>query len=162
MRGRGVWNAVRLLLSDEMDQLDRTLESIVRGWVASNAANRATVRIEPANGGGPPSIEVVPHNPAAITITLWVADDGEHVAFRIGGGSWWADHVVLDPPSVGELLSAVAAARAGEAVRRVRGQVVARRGYVELAPGQRLTYGQLGIMALIPGFAWEPVIYRAY
>src|SRR5690349_13705287 len=87
VRGHGVWNAVRLLLSDEMDQLDRTLESIVRSWVASNAANRATVRIEPANGGGPPSIEVVPHNPAAITITLWVADDGEHVAFRIGGGS---------------------------------------------------------------------------
>ena len=146
----------------EMDPLDRALEGIVREWVAYNAADRATVRVKPAKRGGPPSIEVTPRNPAAITTTLWVADDGAHVAFWIGGGSWWADHVALDREAVGDLLSAVSAARAGEEVRRVRGRVVARRGYVELAPEHRLTCGELSILALIPGIKWEPVVYQPY
>lgn len=146
----------------EMDRLDRELESIVRDWVTANAADRATVRIKPAQRGGPPSIEVAPRNPAAIPITLWVADDGDHVAFRIGGGSWWPDAVALDRTAIASLLAAVSAARAGEAVRRVRGRVVARKGYVDLEPEGRLTYGQLGIMALAPGLKWRPVHYEPY
>ena len=146
----------------EMDPLDSRLDSIVREWVASNAADRATVRLSPAKRGGPPAVEVTPRNPAAITLRLWVADDGAHVAFSIGGGSWWSDHVALEQQSIGDLLSAVVAARAGEAVRRVQGRVVARKGYVDLAPDNRLQYGQLNIMALIPGIAWEPVVYQPY
>jgi hypothetical protein len=146
----------------QMDPLDHTLETIVREWVASNAADRATVRVKTAKRGGPPSIEVMPRNAAAITTTLWVADDGAHVAFWIGGGSSWADHVALDRESVGELLSAVIAARAGEEVRRVRGRVVARKGYVELAPERRLTYGELSVLALLPGIKWERVVYQPY
>jgi hypothetical protein len=145
-----------------MDSLDSRLESIVRDWMASNATDRATVRLSPAKRGGPPAVEVAPRNPAAMKLLLWVADDGAHVAFSIGGGSWWADHVALEQKSIGELLSAVVAGRAGEAVRRVRGRVVARKGYVDLAPDHRLQYGQLSIMALIPGIAWEPVVYQPY
>ena len=146
----------------EMEPSDQTLESIIREWVASNAAGRANVRVKPSTRGGPPSIEVKPLNPAAITITLWVADDGTHVAFWIGGGSSWPDHVALESESVGELLSAVTAARAGEEIRRVGGRVVARKGYVELAPERRLTYGEISILALVPGIKWEPVVYQAY
>ena len=146
----------------EMEPSDRELESIIREWVASNAADKASVRVKPATRGGPPSIEVKPRNPAAITIRLWVADDGAHVAFWIGAGSTWADHVELDRESIGELLSAVAGARAGEEVRRVRGEIVARKGYVELAPGRRLTYGELAMLKLVPGLEWESIVYQAY
>ena len=146
----------------DMHDLDHTLESIIRDWVASNAADKASVRVKPATRGGPPSIEVKPNNPAAITITLWVADDGAHVAFWIGAGSEWPDHVPLERESIGELLSAVAAARAGEEVRRVRGEIVARKGFVELAPGRRLTYGELAMLKLVPGLKWESIVYQAY
>jgi hypothetical protein len=146
----------------EMDPLDRTLESIVREWVASNAPDRATVRVNPAKPGGPPSIEVTPRNPAAIKTTLWVADDGGRIGFWIGGGSEWPDHVRLERESIGELLSAVAAARAGEEVRRARGQVIARNGYVQLAPDRRLTYRDNWILQFVPGLKWEQVVYQAY
>jgi hypothetical protein len=146
----------------DMHPLDHTLESIIREWVASNAADKASIRVKPATRGGSPSIEVKPHNPAAITITLWVADDGAHVAFWMGAGSSWPDQVALERESIGELLLAVAAARAGEEVRRVRGEIVARKGYVELAPGRRLTYGELAMLKLLPGLKWEQLVYQPY
>lgn len=142
--------------------LDHMLETIIREWVASNAADKASVRVKPATRGGPPSFEVKPHNPSAITITLWVADDGDHVAFWIGAGSWWPDQVALERESIGELLSAVAAARASEEVRRVRGEIVARKGYVELPQGRRLTYGELAMLKLLPWLKWELIVYQAY
>jgi hypothetical protein len=146
----------------DMHPLDYTLESIIREWVASNAADKASVSVKPTTRGGPPAFEVKPHNPAAITITLWVADDGAHVAFWIGAGSAWPDQVALEGESIGELLSAVAAARAGEEVRRVHGEIVARKGCVELAPRRRLTYGELGMLKLVPGLKWESIVYQSY
>ena len=146
----------------DMHPLDHTLESIIREWVASNAADKASIRVKPGTRGGPPSFEIKPHNPAAIPITLWVADDGAHVAFWIGAGSMWADHVALERESIGELLSAVVAARAGEEVRRARGEIVARKGYVELAPGRRLVYGELAMLKLVPGLKWEQLVYQPY
>jgi hypothetical protein len=145
-----------------MDDLDQTLENIVREWVASDAQGRADIVVKPATRGGPAAFEVQPRNPAALRITVWVADDGAHMAFSIGGGSWWPDCVPLERESVREVLSAVAAARAGEAVRRLGSRIVARRGYVELGPERRLTYGQLNPFSLVPGLKWQPVVYQPY
>jgi hypothetical protein len=145
-----------------MNSLDQTLENIVRDWLASNATGRADMTVRPATRGGPPAFEVQPRNTAALPITVWVADDGAHVAFSIGGGSWWPDHVALEKESVREVLSAVFAAQAGEEVRRVRGRIVARRGYVELGPGRQLTYREMGLFAVLPGFKWESIVYQAY
>jgi hypothetical protein len=145
-----------------MDDLDQTLENIVRDWVASDAQGRADIVVNPAARGGPATVEVQPRNPAALRIALWVADDGAHIGFSIGGGSWWADHVPLERESVREVLSAVAEARAGEAVRRLGGRIIARRGYIELGLERRLKYGQLNPLSIVPGLRWEPVVYQPY
>jgi hypothetical protein len=145
-----------------MDGLDQRLEDMIREWIVSDARGLADVLVKPATIGGPPALEVRPRNAGALTITLWVADDGAHIGFGIGGGSWWADHVPLKEESVRELLSAVAAARAGEEVRRLGRRIVARRGYVELASKRRLTYREISVFALLPGLRWEPLIYEPY
>ncbi len=146
-----------------MHPLDETLERILREWVESDAAGRADIEVEPAAPEeSPPRFKVKPRSSAALPITLWVADDGAHIGFSIGGGSWWSDHIVLDRKSVRELLGTVAAGRAGEEVRRVGGCIVARRGYVELGPEHRLTYGQLSPFAWLPGLKWERIVYQPY
>ena len=145
-----------------MDPLDETLERIVRDWVESEAAGRADIEVKPATPGGPPAFTVRPRSSAALPITLWVADDGAHIGFSIGGGSWWSDHVVLDRESVRELLGTVAGGRAGEEVRRVGGRILARRGFVELAPERCLTYGQISLFAWLPGLKWDRIVYQPY
>jgi hypothetical protein len=145
-----------------MDHIEQTLENIVREWVASDVQGRADIIVKPATRGGPATFEVHPRNPAALRISMSVADDGAHMAFAIGGGSWWPDYVPLERESVREVLSAVAKARAGEAVRRLGSRIVARRGYIELGPERRLRYGQLNPFSLVPGLKWEPIVYQPY
>lgn len=145
-----------------LDTLDQTLERIIRDWIATEASSRADLAVRPERRGGPPSFEVIPRNPAALPITLWVADDGAHIAFSIGGGSWWADHIALETAAVREVLSAIGSAHAGEEVRRVGHYIIGRKGYVDLAPGRRLQYNRIGFFSLIPGIPWTPVHYEPY
>lgn len=145
-----------------LNTLDQTLERIIRDWIASEAFDRADLAVKSESRGGPPSFEVIPRNPSALSITLWVADDGAHVAFSIGGGSWWADHIALEGTAVREVLSAIGSAHAGEEVRRIGRYIIGRKGYVELAPGRRLEYSRAGIFSLIPGIPWTQVHYEPY
>lgn len=145
-----------------LETLDRTLERIIRDWIATEAAGRADLAVRPERRGGPPSFEVFPRNPAALPITLWVADDGAHVAFSIGGGSWWADHIALETAAVREVLSAISSGHAGEEVRCIGRYIIGRRGYVDLVSGQRLQYSQTGFFSLFPGIKWTPINYEPY
>ncbi len=145
-----------------MDASDTELERIVRDWVASEVPERADVILRPESRGGPAAFEVRPRNRAALSIILWVADHAEHVAFSIGEHSWWDSAVPLEDEPIREVLSAVAAADAGEEIRQVGGYILARRGYVNLNRGGRLTYGQLNPFSIIPGLKWSPIAYEPY
>src|SRR5262249_7897267 len=81
---------------------DSMLESIVKEWAASRPVQ---VLVLSETKGGPQSLLVTPRKGGAVSMKLWVADDGKHVACPIGGGSWWDQAVPLERPSVLELLS---------------------------------------------------------
>ncbi|MDP3859862.1 MAG: hypothetical protein Q8Q73_19040 [Stagnimonas sp.] len=138
-----------------MDVSDQLLEQVVREWAASQ---RVTVSVVGATTGGPQRVDLRPTNPASIPMRLWVADDGQHAAISIGVGSWWDRAVPLDKQSITELLSAVAAGRAGEDIRKIGRHVLGRRGYIQL-PSGRLEDGHL---LGIPGLRWQQVPYEPY
>jgi hypothetical protein len=145
-----------------MDIFDRSLEEIVAEWLASAARDRAELSMSPETVGGGAGFNVEPRNADAAPIELWVADDGKHIGFAVGVGSWWPDEVLLDKAAMWELLSAVAAGHVGEEIRHVGDDVLVRNGYVELAPSQRLTYHHLSLDALLSLSDWEWIAYDPY
>ena len=139
-----------------MESTDSILETIVRKWANSKPAR---VETTPQKSGSPPVFVVVPNNPAAISVRLWVSDSGTHVALSFGLGSWWDEAVPLDEKSVNSLLDALSSASAGEEIRSLFGRTIGHRGFVHLQSGVRLESIQsLGL----PWLKWHAVVYEAY
>jgi|SRR5215470_5826759 len=137
------------------DPRDELLENIVRDWAKSQPVE---VSVALATKGGSRLVRIEPKNVQAVSVSLWVADDGAHAACSIGGGSWWDRAVSLERDSIVELLSAVADGKAWEEVRRLGVHIVGRRGYIEL-PSRRLTYGQF---FGVPGIEWQEESHQPY
>ena len=139
-----------------MDTCDAALDEMVRTWVRSQPAS---VSISQRGGGKALEFSVTPKNSYAAPITLWVADDGEHVSCSIASGSWGDNAVPLKRGAVVELLDAVASGAFSEEVRRLFGKTVQLKGVVQLPSGARLEYGQ---WPGIPGLRWHQLRYEPY